>query len=115
MWQELLFRFLVGGVLVSAFALLGDLFKPKSFAGLFGAAPSVALATLGLTIAREGRAYAATEARSMIAGAVAFFLYASCVSWLMMRHKVNGLLASCASIIVWAVAAFGLWFLWGRA
>ena len=115
MWQELLFRFLVGGVLVSAFALLGDLFKPKSFAGLFGAAPSVALATLGLTIAREGRAYAATEARSMIAGAVAFFLYASCVSWLMMRHKVSGLLASCTSIIVWAVAAFGLWFLWARA
>jgi Protein of unknown function (DUF3147) len=112
MWQQLLFRFLVGGVLVSAFALLGDLFKPKSFAGLFGAAPSVALATLGLTIAREGRNYAATEARSMIVGAVAFFLYASCVSWLMMRHKVKGLLASGASIIVWAAAAFGLWFLW---
>ena len=47
-----------------------------------------------------------------IIGAVAFFLYASCVSWLMMRHKVKGLLASGASIIVWAAAAFGLWFLW---
>jgi len=31
---------------VSAFAVIGDLFKPKSFGGLFGAAPSVALATL---------------------------------------------------------------------
>jgi Protein of unknown function (DUF3147) len=112
MWKELLFRFLVGGVLVSVFALIGDLFKPKSFAGLFGAAPSVALATLGLTIAREGRAYAAIEARSMMAGAVAFFLYASCVTWLMMRHKVKGLVASSACIIVWAAAAFGLWFLW---
>ena len=112
MWKELLFRFLVGGVLVSVFALIGDLFKPKSFAGLFGAAPSVALATLGLTIVKEGRAYAAMEARSMIAGAIVFFLYACCVSWLMMRHKVKGLVASCASIIVWAAAAFGLWFLW---
>jgi hypothetical protein len=40
----------VGGVVVSLFAILGDTLKPKSFAGLFGAAPSVALATLGLTI-----------------------------------------------------------------
>src|SRR5437660_10430308 len=113
--KEIFLRFIIGGMLVSSFAILGDIFKPKSFAGLFGAAPSVALATLGLTIAREGRAYAATEARSMIAGAVAFFLYASCVSWLMMRHKVSGLLASCASIIVVAVAAFGLWFQWESA
>ena len=35
---------------MSLFAILGDPLKPKSFAGLFGAAPSVALATLGLTI-----------------------------------------------------------------
>jgi hypothetical protein len=64
---------------VSAFALIGDLL-PKSFAGLFGAAPSMALATLGLTIATDGAAFAATEARSMIVGAVAFFAYASLVS-----------------------------------
>src|SRR5438309_6579439 len=100
MWKELLFRFLIGGTLVSVFAVIGDLFKPKSFAGLFGAAPSIALATLALTISREGPSYAAIEARSMMAGAVAFFLYASCVSWLMMRHKVTGLIASCVSIVV---------------
>ena len=40
---EYLIRFLVGGVVVSAFSMLGDLLRPKSFAGLFGAAPSVAL------------------------------------------------------------------------
>src|ERR1700687_4243106 len=44
------FCFFVRGVVVSLFAILGDPLKPKSFAGLFGAAPSVALATLGLTI-----------------------------------------------------------------
>ena len=71
--SQILVRFLVGGAVVSAFALIGDLLKPKSFAGLFGAAPSVALATLGLTVASEGASYAATEARSMMAGAVAFF------------------------------------------
>jgi hypothetical protein len=69
-------RFLAGGILVSAFALSGDLLKPKSFAGIFGAAPSVALATLALTIAKDGRDYVAIEARSMLAGAGALGLYA---------------------------------------
>src|SRR5215475_3331624 len=73
---QIVFRFLVGGLVVSLFAALADTLKPKSFAGLFGAAPSVALATLGLTIAVDGKSYAAVEARSMLAGAAAFFLYA---------------------------------------
>lgn len=112
MWKELLFRFAIGGVLVSLFAVMGDLFRPKSFAGLFGAAPSVALATLALTISKQGQAYAATEARSMIVGAVAFFIYAECVSWLMLRHRLKGLVASSVSIFLWAAAALGLWFAW---
>jgi hypothetical protein len=33
---EYVIRFLVGGAVVSAFAMLGDLLRPKSFAGLFG-------------------------------------------------------------------------------
>jgi len=112
MWKELLFRFLIGGTLVSVFAIIGDLFKPKSFAGLFGAAPSVALATLGLAIVRDGPSYAAIEARSMIAGAVAFFVYAYCVSWLMMRHKVRALVATSVCMLMWVVVAFGLWCIW---
>ena len=39
--MELIFRFIVGGLVVSLFAVIGDVLKPKSFAGLFGAAPSV--------------------------------------------------------------------------
>ena len=46
--MELIFRFIVGGLVVSFFAVIGDMLKPKSFAGLFAAAPSVALATLGV-------------------------------------------------------------------
>jgi hypothetical protein len=87
----ILLRFLVGGAVVSGFAIMGDVLKPKSVAGLFGAAPSVALATLGLTVATEGPSYAATEARSMMASAVAFFFYASLVSWIMMRYKMKAL------------------------
>ena len=38
---ETFIRFIVGGLFVSVFAVLGDVLKPKSFAGLFGAAPSL--------------------------------------------------------------------------
>jgi hypothetical protein len=55
---EYVVRFLLGGAVVSAFAMLGDVLRPKSFAGLFGAAPSVALATLGTAIFRHGVDYA---------------------------------------------------------
>src|ERR1700691_1521459 len=82
--SQILFRFLVGGIVVSLFATLGDVLKPKSFAGLFGAAPSVALATLGLTVFENGKVYAATEARSMIAGSAAFLIYAFLSCQLMM-------------------------------
>jgi hypothetical protein len=110
--DELIFRFLIGGTLVSAFALVGDAVHPKSFAGLFGAAPSIALAILGLTVATEGRDYAAIEARSMIAGAIAFFIYALIVSKVMMRYKPPALVATSALMLVWLATAFGLWFVW---
>jgi hypothetical protein len=59
---EYIVRFLIGGVAVSAFAMLGDILRPKSFAGLFGAAPSVALATLGIAVYRHGADYAPSKA-----------------------------------------------------
>ena len=73
-------RFLIGGSVVSAFATLGGFFKPTSFAGLFDAAPSVALATIALTISRNGKAFAATECRSMMAGAAGLCPYSILVN-----------------------------------
>jgi Protein of unknown function (DUF3147) len=111
---QILIRFLIGGVVVSAFAMVGDLLKPKSFAGLFGAAPSVALATLGLTLATEDAHYVAIEARSMMAGAIAFFAYASFVSWAMIRYKSNALFVTICAMPLWFGVAFGLWRVWLR-
>jgi hypothetical protein len=108
--KEFLLRMLVGGSLVSLFALLGDIFRPKRFAGLFGAAPSVALATLALTVHAQGKSYAAIEARSMIGGAIAFFVYSCFVSWLIFRYKFPALLVTLLSIPVWVVTALGIWF-----
>ncbi len=108
--QESIIRFLVGGAIVSLFAVLGDLFRPKSFAGLFGAAPSVALATLALTIAKHGASFAAVEGRSMILGAIALCVYSQAVSWIMMRYKLHALGVTLLSIFMWLGIAFGLWF-----
>jgi uncharacterized membrane protein (GlpM family) len=108
--MQLLFRFLVGGVVVSLFATLGEVLKPKSFAGLFGAAPSVALATLALTVATEGKLYATTEARSMIAGAAAFFLYCCLCIRLLTKNRWKATAATISSLAVWFACAFALWF-----
>lgn len=109
---ELIVRFLIGGVIVSTFAVLADMLSPKSFAGLFGAAPSVALATIPLTIAHDGAGYAAVEARSMVVGAVAFFMYACAVVWLIQHYKTSARLASTSSLLVWTIVAFGVYLVW---
>jgi uncharacterized membrane protein (GlpM family) len=112
--KEILLRVIVGGVVVSVFALLGDLLKPKSFAGLFGAAPSVALATLVLTVMKDGKGYASTEARSMILGALAFVVYGCLVGRLLIRRRTPVLATTSVAFVVWFVCAFGLWFAWIR-
>jgi undecaprenyl pyrophosphate phosphatase UppP len=94
---------------VSLFAILGDIYRPKSFAGLFGAAPSIALATLGLTIHKHGDQYAASEARSMVLGAIAFFFYAIAVSYILMRYRPRTELVTFGLAPIWFGVAFGLW------
>lgn len=98
---ELLYRFCIGGALVSLFSLLGDVVRPKSFAGIFGTAPSVALATLALTIAGQGAGYAALETRSMIVGAAATLIYC----WIAARWMWLGK----ASVLSIALSALGAW------
>ena len=105
---EYVVRFLVGGVVVSAFAMLGDLLRPKSFAGLFGAAPSVALVTLGIAIYQHGVGYAAVQTRSMMAGAVALAVYCVIVCHLLVRARLRASLATTLAFAVWLTVAFGL-------
>jgi uncharacterized membrane protein (GlpM family) len=107
--MQLLIRFVVGGLIVSLFAVLSDVLKPKSFAGLLGAAPSVALATLGLTVVSNGKLYAALEARSMIVGALAFCLYAVLSSWLLMKKRIPAATATISGLALWLCLALGAW------
>jgi Protein of unknown function (DUF3147) len=112
---EYVARFLIGGFVVSAFALLGDLLRPKSFAGLFGAAPSVALATLGMTVVTHGATYAAQESRAMVFGAIALTAFSIVVCHLLMRTGISALKATALAFVVWLSLAFGLQMLAGVA
>jgi hypothetical protein len=112
--SEFVIRFFIGGAVVCSFSILGDILRPKSFAGLFGAAPSIALATLGLTISKDGQQYAAIETHSMIFGAFAFFVYSICVSWVLARYKTAALPTATFLILIWLGVSLGLWRWWGR-
>jgi hypothetical protein len=105
---EYVVRFFLGGIVVSAFAMVGDILRPKSFAGLFGAAPSVALATLGIAVYQHGAGYAALQSGAMIAGAIALAVYSVIVCQLLMRAHVMALPATLISLAVWLIVAFGL-------
>ena len=110
---EYLVRFIAGGVVVSAFAMRADVLRPKSFAGLLGAAPSVALATLGITIYQHGSEYAALQSQAMMAGATALAVYSVVVCQLLVRTRLRALPATLLSLVVWLTAAFGLFALAG--
>ena len=108
---DLIVRFLVGGVVVSVFAMLGDVLRPKSFAGLFSAAPSVALATVTLTIHKEGKPYAAHEAASMLLASIAFIVYATVASYILRRWRISALMTTIVTMPIWAGISLGLWAL----
>jgi len=110
MWADLGLRFVLGGVIVSLFSLLGDLFQPKSFSGLFSAAPSVALATLGLTVLTHESHYTSLEGRSMLVGAIALCVYSQLVSRLIIRRPWPSLAVASWAILLWFGTAFGIWF-----
>lgn len=80
---------LAGGLLVVAFALLSEGLHPKRFAGLFSAAPSVAIAGLSITLLDKGSADAHHDSLGMIVGGVAMVAYAAAVIPLLRRHRAG--------------------------
>jgi hypothetical protein len=108
---EIALRFALGGLIVSLFAMLGEIFRPKTFAGILGAAPSVALATLALAFALEGSAFAADECRSMRLGAIGFVVYGMACSVVVRRADIPVWLGAGLCWTVWLATSLGLWWL----
>jgi hypothetical protein len=112
---NLLVRFILGGTIVSAFALIGEIGEPKTFAGIFGAAPSVALASLALAFAMHGESFAVVESRSMMLGALAFIAYSCVTVFVVQRHGVPVWFEAACTWVVWLLVACGSWWLISRA
>jgi hypothetical protein len=82
------------------------MFRPKTFAGLFGAAPSVAIATLALAYAKKSGDYVAVESRSMVIGCAALGVYAAACVSLARRRGVPVWLGAGLAWGAWAAVAF---------
>jgi uncharacterized membrane protein (GlpM family) len=100
---EIGLRMLAGGTLVVLFALVGDVLKPKMFAGLFGAAPSVAAASLLVGALADGTARTSTAGLGMAAGSVGMIAY--CVAAIFLVRRLGALVGSVAAWGAWLVVA----------
>lgn len=96
---------LAGGVLVVVFALMGQVLEPKRFAGIFSAAPSIAIAGLAVTVLAVGDGPAARAAHGMLFGAAGFVAFSVLVRPLIGRMSVVP--ASLLGCVAWTVVAVG--------
>ena len=107
--MELVLRFVLGGAIVSLFAAVGEVWKPKTFAGIFGSAPSVALATLGIAFATHDGPWVAIACRSMIAGSVGLAVYGAACAWIARRGGLPIWLGALAAWGTWGAATAAVW------
>jgi hypothetical protein len=98
-----------GGLFVVAFSLVAEALEPKRFAGLFSAAPSIALANLVVVLVVRGRADGLANLSGMIVGAIAMAVVCLAGIWLVPRlGSVKSSVVMCSG---WAVVAFAGWWL----
>ena len=94
-----------GGLFVVLFAVLGSILTPKRFAGLFSAAPSVALGSLSVTIVDNGTGEARQNTIGMLVGAVALIVFCVAAGRLITRYDAaRGSALACGA---WLVVAIG--------
>ncbi|TMC83259.1 MAG: DUF3147 family protein [Chloroflexi bacterium] len=105
-------RVVLGGLLVVAFAMLSDTLKPKMFAGLFSAAPSVATGSLLVSGLAMGAAKDAKYASGMVVGAIALVCFSVAAAFLVKR--LGSIAGSAIGWLAWAITALGFYWLFLR-
>ena len=105
-------RSLAGGLAVVAFSLLGQAGHPKRFAGLFSAAPAVAIASLAMTVITKRAAGALPYAQGMLIGSAGMVAY--CLVLLFLIARLHALLGSILAWLAWFAVAGGLYLAIGR-
>ena len=96
-------KFFAGGLLVCVFALVSQVWKPKQFAGIFSAAPSVLLAGLAITLLTKGATHAALTTQGAIAGAIGLVVYCMMATSAIKRFKTT--IGVILSLLGWSLAA----------
>ena len=105
-------KVLVGGCAVVGFSLIGQAGHPKRFAGLFSAAPSVALASLAMTVVAKGASATLPYAQGMLIGSAGMVAY--CLVSLVLINRLHALLGSILAWLAWFAVAGGLYLGVGR-
>ena len=98
----------LGGTFVVVFAALSEPLKPKSFAGLFAAAPSIALAALVVTGITEGAHADQEQSLAMAFGAIAMIAY--CAAAFVSVERFGALRGSVVAFAAWAAIAAASYF-----
>ncbi|SDJ03589.1 DUF3147 family protein [Nonomuraea jiangxiensis] len=100
-------RGLLGGVLVMVFAVIGEMTTPKRFAGIFAAAPAVAIAGMTITALHAGSHALEASAFGMMAGAAGMVVY--CASAVLLVRRLGAFLGSLTALVAWAAVAGTIW------
>ncbi|MFB9907785.1 DUF3147 family protein [Allokutzneria oryzae] len=100
---KVLIKALAGGFLVLAFTAVAEVLTPKRLAGVFSAAPSVALASLVVTTVFDGPADVTAAAHGMVVGAAAFTVY--CLVAVPLVKRWGALRGSGVAVVAWLAAA----------
>lgn len=107
MLGQLALRALAGGLLVVVFSAVAEVVHPKAFSGLFSAAPSVAVASLSITVAFKGAPAAREAAVGMIVGAVG--MCACCAAAAVTIPRVKAMWGSAIGVAAWGAVAFAIY------
>jgi len=103
---------LVGGFVVVGFSLIGQAGHPKRFAGLFSAAPSVALASLAMTVVARGTDATLAYAQGMLIGSAGMVAY--CLVSLVLIDRLHALVGSILAWLAWLAVAGGVYLAVGK-
>ena len=110
-WSDigvLALRGLAGGTLVMVFTIIGDAVKPKAFSGLFSAAPSVALASLAVTLLFEDVNRARLDTVGMVVGGIG--MSSCCVLAAIAIPRTRAVWGSAIAWTGWAAVSLGLYW-----
>ena len=92
-----------GGLFVVGFALVAGALRPKRFAGLFAAAPSIAMANLLVAVIANGHDEGVANAEGMLIGAGALTL--ACLAGILLVRQERSLRGSVGLCVLWLILA----------